>query len=637
MAATEPVYGLDFTGQQWRGLPSLWLRCPFALRTQAKALPGAQWDADNKVWRWVLTQENQAALVAAVLSAFPAAQRDAATMRFERRALPPPGPSLREVLEADLPRLPVKSLGQRTAYPHQLLVPAALYRRQRFLVLDEMGTGKTSSAIEAFLQEQAHGHVERLVVICPTGVRAVWVDELAAVCGTDRSDIAIVEPNPPQFTGRRVRGLTDQAYRLHQLERRAVATIINLESVANSLEDLQPLVRGQFLVIDEAHRLKNPSSKVFQAVCALAPQVLILQTGTPVANAPEDLWTLIHLVEPALVGSYSRFLAEYTKAIPITPRTPGQPDVKQEVGHAPTPATIARVGDGHAPRVFVPMTTGYLRLDDLRTRLASVSLRRTKEECLNLPPKVRSRRVLPMTAAQARAYESMRLLLVAEFEGQADEWFRVHAASIEGALMKLQQIADGFAFTDTSSVWFPEVPKLDEAREIAAEVKANERQAVFWSRFVAPVERLAHELGVRPYHGKAAQGERDDIQARFMAGTDSFFVGQIHTGGLGLNLQCADTVVFYDQWWAPYIMRQAEDRCHRSGQTRPVNIITLLAEDTIDEGVTKVLTRKERQVSQLLHEPTSERATALTRAEVHDMISHLGAHDAPTRKAPGRQ
>jgi len=298
------------------------------------------------------------------------------------------------------------------------------------------------------------------------------------------------------------------------------------------------------------------------------------------------------MVEPVLFGSQAAFEHKYLRTVQV------------------------RTGAGRAFRKVV----GYADLDDLRRRVALVSLRRTKAECLDLPPRVRQSRDCPMAPAQWSVYETARdegRLLLRRYErGEVDE--REFRVSAEALLTRLCQVGDGYASPRAGLAgWFPEHGKVAVLDDLLEEVVGQGRKAVLWTRFRPPVEALAERYaahGAVFIHGGVGADDRQAALERF-AGEEAcrVFVGQVDAAGLGVNLQAGSCVVFYDLPWTPAIFSQALDRCHRIGQTRTVDVVDLQATDPeggpgADAAVAAKLARKLALAAQVTERPEGEAA-----------------------------
>lgn len=567
------AYGVTRTGP----LPCVWLRCPFADRAKAKAVAGgARWHPDQKVWYWPLVRPgDETALIVAIRAAFPAAVSEqlAALPRPALADLPPCGPPLQS--RVGRPTYPWR----RTPYAHQREGVSASLLRDRFLILFEQGTGKTQSAIEAASIALESGIVQRVYIVCPTSVRRTWQEEIQACAWIAPDDIALVRGNPPANNPARIPALSDAQYRQRMIGRRATWTIMHYEAATIEQDLLAPLVKGQFLIADEATALKNSRAQRTKAVLSWQPARAAMLTGTPVVNTPTDVFPIATFCEPGLLG---RNIHEFRDRYVITkPIFRGRRRFDKEVG--------------------------YRNLEDAQARLLSIGLRRLKKDCLDLPPKVRHRHYCEMGAAQLEAYARMLGLVGEELAALREEHGgRIPLPLVVSQMVRLQQVTDGY-YPDPDHperlVWIEDAAKFAAADELLEEALACGRKTLLWSRFVPMARKLAERYAAHGASYLAGEVKDDDREARkaaFSGDPDSkVLVLTIGVGGLGLNLQAGSCEIFLDRWWSPAVNEQCEDRCHRSGQLREVDIHILLAEDSIDVHVDGILRKKEGVAAQM--------------------------------------
>ena len=247
---------------------------------------------------------------------------------------------------------------------------------------------------------------------------------------------------------------------------------------------------------------------------------------------------------------------------------------------------------------------GYQRLEELTNKLDQFSNRVLKEECLDLPDKVYVKRVVPLTHEQMNVYNQMKLLALA----QMDSGELATTASVLTQIMRLQQICCGFLQPDEGEMQEIKSHRLDELMNLSDEVQGK---AIIWATYTHDIQRIADALrgrfgpeAVATYYGGTPQEERQDIVQRFQNKSDPlrFFVGQPKTGGYGITLTAATTVIYYSNSYDLEIRLQSEDRAHRIGQSNKVTYIDLVAPDTIDEKILTALRAKINIASQVLGE-----------------------------------
>jgi len=550
--------------------PTVLLRSDFSEREACKALPVRRWDAEAKVW------QAPVAHIEAIAENFPSAEQTQAFRLFHtatalRRSL------VRELQAAsDLPEghaLRTDLEGVPTPYPHQRVGTAFLTARQTGLLADEMGLGKTLEAIHALVPRFQRGEIARCVVICPNSVKWVWDHELATHCPALFNDRVLIG------------GDRDRRAQLLTRARLTRWCVINYEGARIEPAALRDLTQGQALICDEAQALKNRQAQISKLAAALRPACLFLLTGTPVANKPEDLWHLVNLVEPGLLGDFWRFCERYC--------------VKD----------------------FFGAIRSYRRLDELHARISHLYLRRRKADVLDLPPKITSMVPIELGPEETAAYQSMKAFLFASLADKDEHYVRTHAPTILTQLLRLSEIADGMV-RQGEEVAIVDIPAKTQALDEL--VGATDGKLVIWTRFRPIAHYLAQRYSAPAYTGDLSPERRADMVDAFQICDDPrILVATIQAAGLGLTLTAAQTQVFYDRWWSPAVNLQAEDRLHRIGQSGTVSIYHLIARGTIDEYLSGLLAEKDSWRRHILadpHDSPAVHAPALTRADALSLL-----------------
>jgi SWI/SNF-related matrix-associated actin-dependent regulator 1 of chromatin subfamily A len=427
-------------------------------------------------------------------------------------------------------------------FPHQIEGVAFLLGRRRAILADDMGLGKTRQSIVSLRHLTPGG--PRLVV-CPASVKQNWAREIAMV-SADASVLVIDGSTPVSATAEWV--------------------VINYDILGRHLDALLR-VPWAALVFDEAHYLKNHTSArskyarqltvtASSSTPALGVQLL---TGTPLTSRPRDLFVLLQLAAHPLGRSFLAFAKRYCAA------------EKGEYGWK---------------------TGGASNIEELTVQLHGVMLRRSKDQVLALPPKLRTWLPVEVPAGTgARAIKKVFELLAGKDSRP------VPARDVElrrrGKLLAfLVEARQAIAIAKTTAT-------LDFVR---GAIDQGEKVIVF-SCFDDPVRKLATELGSAAVvvTGKTPGAMRQPLVDRFQNEADvRVFIANIIAGGTGLNLTTATQVVFNDLDWVPTNHWQAEDRAYRIGQTRTVNVTYFVARDTIDDFVQAVLETKAALVTAIV-------------------------------------
>jgi SWI/SNF-related matrix-associated actin-dependent regulator 1 of chromatin subfamily A len=434
-------------------------------------------------------------------------------------------------------------------FPHQIEGVAFLLGRRRAILADDMGLGKTRQAIVSLRHLTPGG---RRLVVCPASVKRNWARE-----------IAIVAPDASALV---IEGAAPVLSQIDCSDARPEWAIVNYDILGRHLDDLLRIPWAG-LVFDEAHYLKNHTSarskaaRQLTATAAAATPALAVQllTGTPLTSRPRDLFVLLQLVAHPLGRSFLSFAKRYCAA------------EKGEYGWK---------------------TGGASNVAELTVQLHGVMLRRSKDDVLALPPKLRT--WLPVevpSGTGARAIAKVFALLAGKDTRPVpsrDVEFR-RRGQLLAFLVEARQALAAAKVTAT----------LDFVR---GAIEQGEKVIVF-SCFDDPIRKLAAELGEAAVvvTGKTPTAMRQPLVDRFQNDADvRVLVANIIAGGTGLNLTAATQVVFNDLDWVPTNHWQAEDRAYRIGQTRTVNVTYFVARNTIDDFVQAVLEAKASLVSAIV-------------------------------------
>jgi SWI/SNF-related matrix-associated actin-dependent regulator 1 of chromatin subfamily A len=342
--------------------------------------------------------------------------------------------------------------------------------------------------------------------------------------------------------------------------------IVNYDILGRHMDRLERIPWAA-LVFDEAHYLKNHTStrskharQLTSTAAASVPGLVVqLLTGTPLTSRPRDLFVLLQLAAHPLGRSFLAFAKRYCAA------------EKGEYGWK---------------------TGGASNVEELTVQLHGVMLRRTKDDVLALPPKLRTWipvEVPPGTGSRAvrRVFE-----LLAGKDQRPPAPRDVELRKRGKLLAFLVEARKALAFAKTSTT-------LEFVR---GAIDQGQKTIVF-SCFDDPIQKLSRELGPAAVvvTGKTPSERRQELVDRFQHEDEvRVFVANIIAGGAGLNLTAATQVVFNDLDWVPANHWQAEDRAYRIGQTRTVNVTYFVARDTIDDFVQAVLENKAALVNAIV-------------------------------------
>lgn len=437
------------------------------------------------------------------------------------------------------------------------------------LLAFEQGLGKTFVAIEAFRRLLESGRADRLLVVCPNSLKRNWVAEFGKFA--PHVTVEIVE-GPPK--------VRRSAFRAT----RARVVVTSYETARAETTALIALCQRQrtALVLDESHAAKNWKSLTSTAMRAVAPHAAFrwLLSGTPVTNTAEDLHTQVEILEP---GKASLGSAEVFKAM---------------LEDDPT----AKFAQATFDRLI---------------------LRRTKEQCLDLPEKTYADLRVELPDWQRRVYDQMRDEMVAEIRKMTGEQYLAYASTALAKLTRLIQIASNPALI------FPELDRLPAKFEaldglIADILSVPGRKVILWSNYIRTIEQLLQRFpGTVAIYGATPNDERQGIAKRFQEDQDTrLLIANPAAAGTGFTLTAASFTIYESLSWRYDHYAQSQDRNHRIGQTQPVTYVRLLATDTIEEAVVTALERKSALARSLLGDRgAGELVASLSQEEMCDLLT----------------
>jgi len=323
------------------------------------------------------------------------------------------------------------------------------------------------------------------------------------------------------------------------------------------------------IIVDESTTIKNRGASRTKNLMTLKSYSSYrrILTGSPITKSPMDLYSQCSFLSNRALNFSSYYAFQGRYAI-----------IKQRAFGA---------------RSFQEIV-GYRNLDELNEKLEQFSTRTLKEECLDLPEKLYTRRNITLSDEQSTVYNQMKKLALAQLEsGELST-----TASILTQIMRLQQICCGFFQPDIGDIRPLANNRLNELLDITDELQGK---AIIWASFTHDIQQIARSLrdrfgpdSVALYYGETPQEDRQEIVHRFqdMNSDLRFFVGQPKTGGYGITLSAASTVIYYSNSYDLENRLQSEDRAHRIGQKKNVTYIDLVCPDTIDEKILEALKNK---------------------------------------------
>lgn len=486
-----------------------------------------------------------------------------------------------------------------TGMAHQLEALRRMNGKEYFALFMEMGTGKSWTLLADAERLYSAGTIDALFVVAPKGVHTNWIRrEIPA-----HMDVPIIARAWRSGAGKREMAAIEEVLTPRidgqQMPLRVLAMNIDAISTKAGFAFAQRflLATKACFAIDESSRIKNPKAKRTEQIMELQPmaQVRRIATGTPVTNAPVDVFAQFEFLESNLLGttSHRAFTAEYAEL--MDPNHPMMANTIKSNPQARFAQVVAKNPDG---------SKRWRNLDKLQRLIQPHSFRVLKKDCLDLPEKIYQQVYFDLSPGQEVAYALMKNLHRVELED--GEMESVAALS---AIIKLQQITSGFVMKpDRSGLLYvgehtaSTNPRLAALQDVVEDLPGK---FIVWARFKEELRAVAAALraagrAVVEYHGDVNDADREAAVDRFQNGDAEVFVGQPQSGGIGLTLVAAETVIYYSNDFNSETRKQSEDRAHRIGTKKNVAYIDLLASGTIDEHISAALRRKDALAAAIL-------------------------------------
>lgn len=435
----------------------------------------------------------------------------------------------------------LKKLLKAPLYDYQLEGALFAATAGRSLLGDEMGLGKTIQAIAAAeIMAQELG-VERVLIVCPTSLKYQWGREIEKFTGRTAQVIGGLRPE-----------------REEQFRSDAFFKITNYDTVHRDL-DLIAGLSPDLVILDEAQRIKNWTTRAANAVKKIQSPYCVVLTGTPLENRLEELVSIVQFVDRHRLGPTYRFLHDH--------------QVKDENGRV----------------------VGYKDLDKVGKTLEPILIRRQKNEVLSqLPARLEKNFFVPMTPEQQKQHDENR-----ETVARVVQKWRRYGFLTEADQRRLMIGLQNMRMSCNSTYLLDKQTdfshKPDELMTLLGEhLERPESKAIVFSQWTGTHELAirrfaANDLGHVFFHGGVESRKRKDLVERFRHDPECRVFLSTDAGGVGLNLQFANAVVNMDLPWNPAVLEQRIGRAHRLGQTQPVQVVNFVAQGTIEEGMLSVL------------------------------------------------
>lgn len=544
------------------------LSAPYECLAICRLLPGRRWDGARKVW--VLPATPQAAR--AVCDSFTG--RLAADPALLALAATEYQPTSKEGLDEPIPLTNMKP------WAHQVRVFNMIKRQAAVYIAHDMAVGKTCSVVNAI----ANLRPARVLVLCPTVVVQVWPSQIALHSPIPIDCVALRDPSGKTPISERIVRM-NEAIKFHDQLRadQPLVIVLNYEALVDShMQVALAKARPNWIVADEAHKLKSPSGVVSRAMARLGARAekRIALSGTPMPHSPLDAYAQYRFLDPTIFGSsVTAFKARYCIMGGFSP-SPGSPGVQ---------------------------VIGWRDMDDLNRRFYSIADRVIKGDVVDLPPVMHVARPVTLDEASKKLYRQLKEELIAEIAAGV-----VTAQNAMVKLLKLQEITSGHLKTDQGESQTVNTIKADAVAEILDDLDPQEPVAVF-CRFrhdITAVDAVAVKAG-RPCF-RLYGGQNQLAEWKAAAGQGAVLAVQIQAGGLGVDMTLACYCILYSIGFSMGDYLQALARLDRPGQTRPVTYIHLVTQDTVDERIYKTLQARGNLVADVLGDLRSEMMPSMT-------------------------
>jgi len=461
-------------------------------------------------------------------------------------------------------------------YAHQMTALEKSWNKESYAYFLEMGTGKTKVLIDNLAMLYDKGKVNGALIVAPKGVVGTWYNnELPAHLPNHIENVTVLwQANITKKQQENLDTLFEQGENLHIL-------IMNVEafSTTKGVEFAEKFLscHNTLMAIDESTTIKTPAAKRTKNIVKLAEKTKYrrIMTGSPVTKNPLDLFSQCEFLSPWLLDfqSFYSFRNRY-----------------------------AQMKTLHMHGRQIQIVNGFKNLNELSDKLKDFSYRVLKEDCLDLPDKIFIKRQITLSKEQRKLYDQMKKEALAILNGKQST-----TVNTLTQLMRLHQITCGHFTDDNGQIQSIENNRIKELLSI---IEDMDGKAIIWAHYQYDIKNIIKEVekvygpgSVVDYYGLTPKDERQDNIKRFQDDPKCrFFVGTPATGGYGITLTAANTVIYYSNGYDLEKRLQSEDRAHRIGQKKPVTYVDINAEDTVDEKIVKALRKKINIASEVLGE-----------------------------------
>ena len=464
-------------------------------------------------------------------------------------------------------------------FEHQLKAWSMSKDKESFALFMEMGTGKSKVILDTASYLYDNGYIDTLLIVAPKGAYRNWhINEIPSHLADHiiyRYAIWSASPRKKekQYLEDIIRAGDELRIVIMNVE--AFSSPKGVKWATSFLNTSRAM-----MVVDESTTIKNPTAKRTKAIIKLGTMAKYrrILTGEPVTRDPLDLYSQCEFLDEFHLGFSSFYTFRNRYAIMVN----------MNLGH----------------RSFKKIT-GFQRIDELNDILRKFSFRVKKDDCLDLPKKNYQYRYVDMTKEQEKAYQEMKDICMTTTKNTV-----ITVANKLSMLGKLHQIVCGHIIDNHGETTYLKNNRMDALLELTEEV---DNKCIIWACYRADLKKISTELRekygtdmVVEYWGDTSDKDRKDNIQTFTTGKPKFFVANPATAGFGLNLQAANTVIYYNNSYNLEHRLQSEDRCHRIGQKRNVHYIDITTLKTVDNLIIKSLKDKKNIATQVMGDQWKE-------------------------------
>ena len=431
-------------------------------------------------------------------------------------------------------------------YAHQLTALEKSWNKETYAYFMEMGTGKTKVLIDNMSMLYDKGKIDGALIIAPKGVVKTWYEqEIPTHLPNHIENVAVLwQSNITKKQQEKLESLFEIETALHIL-------VMNVEALST---DKGVKFATKFLnshkvlmAIDESTTIKTPTAQRTKNIIRIGKMSKYrrIMTGSPVTKNPLDLYTQCEFLDPYLLdfASYYAFRNRY-----------------------------AEMKTMHVRGRSIQVVHAFQNLAELSDKLKGFSYRVLKEDCLDLPPKNWTKRHINLSKEQKKVYDEMKKTALATLNGKVTSTMTVITQ-----LMRLQQITCGHFVADDGTIQEIKNNRITELIDVLDE---TEGKAIIWGHWQKDIQNIVSEIekvhgpgSVVDYYGLTPQEDRQDNIRKFQSDPKCrFMVGTPSTGGYGITLTAANTVIYYSNGYDLEKRLQSEDRAHRIGQKKKCNL-----------------------------------------------------------------